>query len=63
MSQVKVMVKTTINLGNFENVVIEIQVEDASLPNEKTSATVDRIYELVATKVAEKAARFTSVSS
>lgn len=63
MSQIRVVVKTTINLGNFENVVIEMEVEDANLPNEKTSDAVDRIYDLVAGKVAEKAARFKSVAS
>lgn len=58
MSQVTVNVKTTINLGNFENVVLEFGVVAETQPGEKTPDAIDRIYDVVAAKLAEKAKRF-----
>lgn len=63
MTEVNVSVKTTINLGDFENVVIEIGLVGVEVqPGEKTVEAVDRAYALVAGKVAEKAAKFKGVS-
>lgn len=59
MSEVNVTVKTTINLGDFENVVIEIGLVGVEIqPGEKSADAIDRVYELVATKLAEKARKF-----
>lgn len=52
--------RTTINLGNYENVVIEIEVQDKVRPgvDENAAKAIDRVYGLVEGKVAEKARKF-----
>lgn len=57
MSKIEVLVRTKINLGNYESADIEIKVTEDTFPNEKTSDGIDRVYDLVASKVAEKAKR------
>jgi len=51
-------VKTTINLGNFENVILEFGVTTEKQPEESTGDALDRVYDLVASKLAEKAKRY-----
>lgn len=54
--------RTTINLGNFENVVIEMEMEDRHRPElgESVDDAQERIYNKVESKVAEKAKKFTT---
>ncbi len=54
MSKVTVGLGLTKNLGNFENVRIDIQVEAETLPGESSAAAIDRVYKLVESKVNEK---------
>lgn len=58
MSEVTVNVKTTINLGNYENVILEFGVKTEKQPDESTGDAIDRVYDLVAGKLAEKAKRY-----
>lgn len=52
--------RTTVNLGNYENVVIEIDVEDKVRPeiDANTKAAVTRVYDMVEGIVADKARKF-----
>jgi len=58
MSEVTVNVKTTINLGNYENVTLEFGIVTENQPGESTGDAIDRVYDLVATRLAEKARKF-----
>lgn len=53
---VRVELSTTINLGNFENFKISIDVSDYVRDTDlNTSTAIDRVYKLVEDKLAEKA--------
>jgi hypothetical protein len=42
------------NLGNYESVHVDIGVEDYVRQNETADSAVDRVYEFVENKLAEK---------
>jgi hypothetical protein len=56
MSQTKVRCKRNllINLGNFQNTSIEIEIEDYVREGESTAKAVDRIDSLVVNKLSKK---------
>lgn len=58
MSEVTVNVKTTINLGNYENVILEFGITTDVQPGEKAAEAIDRVYNVVGDKLAEKARKF-----
>jgi len=47
MSTVRITLGHTANLGNFENVKVEVSVEDDQRAGETTKQTIDRVYKLV----------------
>lgn len=53
---ISVKLETTVNLGNYENLKLEIRVDDRVRDgiDKNTGAAIDRIYNLVETKLAEK---------
>ncbi len=63
MSKVTVSLGITKNLGNFENVRLDIQVEDETRiiegKMETAGAAIDRVYKLVEKKIDEKLAEAT----
>jgi hypothetical protein len=58
-TMVTVRLGTTLNLGNFQNVKIEFEVQDHVRPvDSSTSAAIDRVYALVDKKLEEKALEY-----
>lgn len=53
---ISIKLETTVNLGNYENIRLEIRVDDRVRDgiDKNTGAAIDRIYNLVETKLAEK---------
>lgn len=59
-TEVSVRLGTTLNIGNFQNVKLEIEVRDYVRPDdENTSSAIDRVYNLVDAKLTHKAESFT----
>lgn len=55
ITKVSVSIGTTVNLGNYENVKVEISVEDYVRESDlNTSEAVDRVFAFVEQKLAEK---------
>lgn len=52
------MVKTSLKIGEFDYISIELELTDNVRNGEKASEAVDRVYGLVEAKVAEKAQKF-----
>jgi len=53
-TRVRVSLKFVRNLGNYESVHVDIGVEDYVRQNETADSAVDRVYEFVENKLAEK---------
>jgi hypothetical protein len=53
---ISIKLETTVNLGNYENIRLEIRVDDRVREgiDKNTGEAIDRIYSLVETKLAEK---------
>lgn len=52
--RVSVRLGYKMNLGNFENATVEIELEASALQGEKAGDLVDRVYSLTEQKVIEK---------
>jgi hypothetical protein len=46
-TRVRVGIKFLKNLGNFENVTLDFEIDCDVLPNETTDAALDRVYDKV----------------
>ena len=55
-TRVKCMVGTTIALGDFEFMRIDLGIEDDKRPDETAGMAMDRIFNFIAKRVEEKAA-------
>lgn len=53
-TSIRVGMHFTKNLGNYENIKVEIQIETTKNSGESTSQAVDRIHSLVEQKLVEK---------
>lgn len=55
VTKISVRLGTTVNLGDFENVRLDVEVQDHVRSTDKsTGAAVDRVFNLVEAKLAEK---------
>lgn len=56
VTKISVRLGTTVNLGDFENVRLDIEVEDRVREgiDKNTPAAIDRVFDLVKEKLAEK---------
>lgn len=56
VSEVQVSYGVTCNIGNFENVKIDVQVKAQVDPDEKASEVLDKLYEYTKSYVQKRAA-------
>lgn len=57
--QVRALVKTSFRLGEHDFVSVEMELVDSVRSMDKnTAAAIDRVYDLVESKVAEKVKKF-----
>ena len=61
-TRVRVGYEFTINLGNFENVKVKVEVEDSPRGNETTADAYARIDKFVSERVAKEVAEARSVA-
>lgn len=56
LTKIKVRLGTVVNLGNYENISLELEVEDYVRDgvDKNSDAAIDRVYSLVEKKLAEK---------
>jgi hypothetical protein len=55
VTKISVRLGTTVNLGDFENIRLDIEVQDHVRSVDKSTGTaIDRVYALVEAKLAEK---------
>jgi hypothetical protein len=55
VTKISVRLGTTVNLGDFENIRLDVEVQDHVRSVDKsTGAAIDRVYSLVEAKLAEK---------
>lgn len=61
MAKVKVRLGSTINLGDFENVRLDIEIEDDVRPidDNRTQNALDRVYEMVEINLVDKIEKLT----
>lgn len=52
--RVSVRIGYKMNLGNFENTTVEMELEASGLPGEKASDLIDRVYALTEQKLVDK---------
>lgn len=53
-TKVKVGLGYTLNLGNFQSLRIDLEVQDSKRDGENTNDAFERVYEFVENKLAEK---------
>lgn len=53
-TKVKVNLGYTLNLGNFQSLRIDLEVQDNKREGENTNEAFERVYEFVENKLAEK---------
>lgn len=57
--QVRALVKTSFKIGEFDYVSVELElVDNVRSIDKNTAAAIDRVYDLVESKVAEKVQKF-----
>ena len=55
VTKISVRLGTTVNLGDFENIRLDVEVQDHVRSVDKsTAAAIDRVHSLVEAKLAEK---------
>lgn len=55
VTKISVRLGTTVNLGDFENIRLDVEVQDHVRSTDKsTGAAIDRVHSLVEAKLAEK---------
>lgn len=55
VTKISVRLGTTVNLGDFENIRLDVEIEDHVRSTDKsTSAAIDRVHALAEAKLAEK---------
>lgn len=55
-TKVKVGLGYTINLGNFQSLRIDVEVQDSKRDGENVNEAFERVYDFVENKLAEKVA-------
>lgn len=62
MAKVNVRLGTTVNLGDFENVRLDIEIEDEvrAIDDNRTQNALDRVYELVEANLVDKIEKLTN---
>jgi hypothetical protein len=53
-TKVKIGLGYTLNLGNFQSLRIDLEVQDSKRDGETTSEAFERVYSFVEAKLAEK---------
>jgi len=52
--RVSVRIGYKMNLGNFENTTVEMELEASAMPGEKAADLIDRVYALTENKLVDK---------
>ncbi len=54
LTKVNIKLGTTLKLGDYENIRLDIEVDSYVLPDEDIDDAIDRVYELVENKLTVK---------